>query len=75
MKAILSAVALLAVIAAPAFAESAAPQTPAEPVVEVVPASATPAAGEEQAVTDAEAEVEASNGHDCSSMQSADLTN
>ncbi|MFM8746352.1 MAG: hypothetical protein ACKOED_06760 [Aestuariivirga sp.] len=67
MKSILSAAAPLAAIASPAFADSAAPQTPAQPVVEIVPAAATPPAGEAQTA--------AGLGHGCGAKQEAALTN
>lgn len=75
MKSMLSAAALLTALASPVFAETAAPQPPAQPVVEAVPVAATPATSEEQAVTDAEAEVQAAGEHHCGMKHSADLTN
>ena len=75
MKSMLSAAALLAALASPALAETTAPQAPEEPVVEAVPVAATPSTSEEQAVTDADAEVQAAGEHDCGMKHSADLTN
>lgn len=75
MKLILSAAALLAVIATPSVAETAAPQAPAQPVVEIVPAAVTPSAGEVQPVTEADAQTEAGSGHGCGAKKNVYLTN
>jgi len=78
MKIILSAAALLAVIASPALAQKAVPQTEAQPQVveEIVPAAATPSMSEIQPMTEAEGQSKASaKGGGCGAKHTVYLTN
>jgi hypothetical protein len=81
MKSILSAAALLAVIAAPALAGEAtgtAQPAPAPAVVEIVPTATEPAMSEAPAATLEEGEAQskaAMGGHGCGSKKTVYLTN
>ena len=81
MKSILSAAALLAVVASPALAEEAvtAAQPKAEPAVvqEIVPAATEPSMSEAQPATEAAPQSKAAGmgGHGCGSKQAVYLTN
>jgi opacity protein-like surface antigen len=81
MKSILSAAALLAVIASPALAEEAVTAQPkAEPAVmqEIVPAATQPSMSEAQPTTEAAPQSKAMSGmggHGCGSKQTVYLTN
>ncbi len=79
MRTILSAAALLAVIASPALAEEATgTQTqPAPAVVEIVPTATEPAMSEAQpAAAEGEAQSKAAmGGHGCGSKKTVYLTN
>lgn len=80
MKSILSAAALLAVIASPALAQKAVPQAqtqPAPAVVEIVPTATEPAISEAPAATvegDAQSKA-AMGGHGCGARKAVYLTN
>ena len=75
MKSILSAAALFAVAAVPAFAgEAAAPQTQSATEI-IIPAAATPASGEPVPVVEESQSKAAVKGHGCGSRQSVYLTN
>lgn len=78
MKSILSAAALLAVIASPALAQKAVPQTqPAPAVVEIVPTATEPSMSEAPAApVDGNAQSKAAmGGHGCGAKKTVYLTN
>jgi hypothetical protein len=79
MKSILSAAALLAVIASPAFAEESMGTTaqPAPAVVEIVPTATQPSVSEAPAaVVEGEDQSKAAmGGHGCGSKKTVYLTN
>lgn len=79
MKLVMSAAALLAVIASPVLAEEAVtaqPKAEAAVVQEIVPAATEPAMSEAQPATEAGTQSKASaGGHGCGSKQAVYLTN
>jgi opacity protein-like surface antigen len=78
MKSLLSAAALLAVIASPALAGEATQAQPAPAVVEIVPTATEPAMSEApaSAATGEEAQSKAAmGGHGCGSKKTVYLTN